>query len=76
VVVPQGAMYVMVRVLVDQFSDIANDVDFANMLLAEEAVFVLPGKVRSTLIYWHCFIGAKCEGLPFLIIIIMILSWV
>eukprot|EP00462_Mataza_sp_D1_P018018 CAMPEP_0175138148 /NCGR_PEP_ID=MMETSP0087-20121206/10189_1 /TAXON_ID=136419 /ORGANISM="Unknown Unknown, Strain D1" /LENGTH=426 /DNA_ID=CAMNT_0016421021 /DNA_START=40 /DNA_END=1320 /DNA_ORIENTATION=- len=44
VIQPQGAMYVMVEVLVDQFKDISSDTDFAQKLLDEEFVFVLPGK--------------------------------
>ena len=48
VVIPQGAMYVMVGVDVetafDPASGMKNDVDFAQKLLLEENVFVLPGK--------------------------------
>jgi tyrosine aminotransferase len=40
---PQGAMYVMVQVLVEKFTDIANDQEFSQKLLDEEMVFVLPG---------------------------------
>eukprot|EP01006_Ploeotia_vitrea_P059791 TRINITY_DN74790_c0_g1_i1.p1 TRINITY_DN74790_c0_g1~~TRINITY_DN74790_c0_g1_i1.p1 ORF type:complete len:421 (+),score=228.41 TRINITY_DN74790_c0_g1_i1:64-1326(+) len=43
VVVPQGAMYVMVGVDTDKFGDIADDVEFSQKLLDEEYVFVLPG---------------------------------
>jgi tyrosine aminotransferase len=43
VIVPQGAMYVMVRVKVDEFKDIPDDAEFTRLLLAEENVFVLPG---------------------------------
>jgi len=43
VVVPQGAMYFMVQVETDQFKDIKDDEDFAQKLLTEELVFVLPG---------------------------------
>jgi len=40
---PGGAMYMMVRVHPEAFKDILDDKEFAQMLLKEEAVFVLPG---------------------------------
>lgn len=40
---PQGAMYVMIGIDVNQFKDIANDRDFAAKLLTEQNVTVLPG---------------------------------
>jgi len=42
VIPPQGAMYIMVRILVEEF-DLSNDEEFASQLLREENVFVLPG---------------------------------
>jgi len=42
---PEGAMYMMVGIEVDQFKDIPNDVIFAQKLLEEELVLVLPGKI-------------------------------
>ena len=45
VIEPQGAMYVMVGIDVERFSGgISNDLEFCELLLQEEAVFVLPGK--------------------------------
>lgn len=45
VVTPQGAMYIMVRIHTDKFSDaISDDMSFTKLLLEEENVFVLPGK--------------------------------
>lgn len=44
IVAPQGAMYGMVEIKVDEFKDITSDVEFANKLLNEQMVFVLPGK--------------------------------
>jgi len=44
---PAGAMYSMVRIQLDRFADIEDDYDFAQKLLLEKAVFVLPGVVRS-----------------------------
>jgi tyrosine aminotransferase len=41
----QGAMYQMVEVEIEKFKDITDDVDFFRKLLAEESVFVLPGKI-------------------------------
>lgn len=42
-ITPQGAMYVMARVCVDELKDIKDDEDFSQKLLDEEMVFVLPG---------------------------------
>lgn len=38
----QGAMYIMVRIRIDEF-DLVNDIEFTQQLLREENVFVLPG---------------------------------
>lgn len=40
---PQGAMYIMVKIDPSVFTDIANDVEFASLLVEEESVVVLPG---------------------------------
>lgn len=43
---PQGAMYLMVQIEVEQFGEeIQNGVDFAKLLLTEENVQVLPGEI-------------------------------
>jgi len=44
IVAPQGAMYGMIQIKVEEFEDIASDVEFANKLLNEQAVFLLPGQ--------------------------------
>lgn len=44
-IVPAGAMYVMVGLEEGAFEGIEDDRDFAQKLLSEEAVFVLPGQV-------------------------------
>ncbi|KAI3651594.1 hypothetical protein MP228_002897 [Amoeboaphelidium protococcarum] len=44
IVQPQGAMYMMIGLNLNQFKDIADDADFAGKLLAEENVVVLPGQ--------------------------------
>lgn len=44
VIEPQGAMYLMVEILFDKLKDISSDTEFAQKLLDEEFVFVLPGK--------------------------------
>jgi len=43
VIVPQGAMYFLVEIEISKFGDILDDEDFAQKLLTEELVFVLPG---------------------------------
>ncbi|RKO96546.1 Tyrosine/nicotianamine aminotransferase [Caulochytrium protostelioides] len=45
---PQGAMYLMLQIDVAQFRDIRDDRDFAEQLVAEEGVLVLPGQC------FHC----------------------
>jgi len=40
---PQGAMYMMVEILIDMFRDISDERDFCQKLLTEEMVSVLPG---------------------------------
>lgn len=40
---PQGAMYLMVEIKPENFKDIKDGMDFAQKLLDEEFVFVLPG---------------------------------
>ncbi|RHZ47465.1 hypothetical protein Glove_579g20 [Diversispora epigaea] len=44
VIIPQGAMYVMVGINIDELKDIKNDVEFSEKLLQEESVMVLPGE--------------------------------
>ena len=43
VIKPEGAMYTMVKINVEEFKDIANDIEFTKMLLDEKNVFALPG---------------------------------
>ncbi|KAF9359950.1 hypothetical protein BGX26_010995 [Mortierella sp. AD094] len=45
VIVPQGAMYVMIAINVQEFKDITNDIIFTEKLLGEESVMCLPGSV-------------------------------
>ncbi|KAF8982023.1 hypothetical protein BGZ46_001924 [Entomortierella lignicola] len=45
VIVPQGAMYVMIAINVAEFKDITNDIVFTEKLLGEESVMCLPGSV-------------------------------
>jgi hypothetical protein len=44
VVVPQGAMYVMLRIKDGAFADLRDDVEFSQRLLQEENIVVLPGQ--------------------------------
>lgn len=43
-ILPQGAMYLMVEILIKDFPAFTDDRDFAKQLLTEELVFVLPGQ--------------------------------
>ncbi|KAF9437945.1 hypothetical protein BGZ76_010488 [Entomortierella beljakovae] len=45
VIVPQGAMYVMIGINIAEFKDIGNDIVFTEKLLGEESVMCLPGSV-------------------------------
>lgn len=46
---PQGAMYLMVEILLNKFPEsIIDDVSFSNLLLKEEAIVVLPGEIFSS----------------------------
>lgn len=45
VIKPSGAMYVMLQIEVDKFKDVKDDLEFAQKLLDEELVFVLPGSI-------------------------------
>jgi tyrosine aminotransferase len=42
---PQGAMYLMVEILIDRLEGITDDVHFCQLLLKEEAVMCLPGTI-------------------------------
>ncbi|KAF0366347.1 tyrosine aminotransferase [Gigaspora margarita] len=57
VIVPQGAMYMMIGINIEEFKGIKDDVEFAAKLLEEESVMCLPGQcfhypnyIRITLI--------------------------
>nr|KAJ3422811.1 hypothetical protein HK105_006249 [Polyrhizophydium stewartii] len=41
---PQGAMYLMVEIKLDEFDGIKDDLDFVEKLVQEESVLCLPGK--------------------------------
>lgn len=43
-VFPQGAMYLMLEIKIDQFKGFKSDVDFVEKLVEEESVFCLPGQ--------------------------------
>ncbi len=45
VIVPQGGMFMMVGINVEEFKDIKNDVEFSEKLVQEESVLSMPGKV-------------------------------
>ncbi|KAL9186669.1 hypothetical protein ACHAXT_005907 [Thalassiosira profunda] len=44
VIFPEGAMYAMVKIDLQQFDDIYDDVSFMRLLLEEENIVVLPGQ--------------------------------
>eukprot|EP00842_Homolaphlyctis_polyrhiza_P002661 jgi/Hompol1/3396/HPOL_003220-RA len=42
---PQGAMYLLLQIKIEEFEGIKNDFEFAEKLIEEEAVFVLAGQI-------------------------------
>ncbi|TMW60612.1 hypothetical protein Poli38472_000654 [Pythium oligandrum] len=63
VVVPQGAMYVMVQVDTAVLTGIKDDFDFTQKLLDEESVFVLPGQCFGMENYFRIVFSAPHEVL-------------
>ncbi|CAL4116174.1 unnamed protein product, partial [Meganyctiphanes norvegica] len=43
-IMPQGAMYMMVRVEMEKFPEFETDMEFVETMISEESVFCLPGK--------------------------------
>ena len=63
VVRPGGAMYVMVGIDVDRLEGITSDVDFAQELLTEECVFVIPGSCFRMDNFFRVVFSAPTEKL-------------
>ena len=51
VVIPRGAMYILIGIKLDKLKNISDDVDFSRKLMREESVIVLPGQ---------CFRAPNC----------------
>lgn len=49
---PSGAMYLMVRLDMDHFPGIKNDMEFSQALIKEKSVFCLPASVSSINAYY------------------------
>ena len=52
----RGAMYLMVKIELDQFHGIKDDIDFARKLLQEQAVLCLPGAIFNMPNYFRAVI--------------------
>ncbi|KAK1948187.1 Tyrosine aminotransferase [Phytophthora citrophthora] len=63
VVVPQGAMYAMVKVQTNVLTKIKDDFDLTQKLLDEESVFVLPGQCFGMTNYFRIVFSAPHEVL-------------
>ena len=63
VIVPQGAMYVMVGIDIELFDTISNDLEFTQTLLDEESVFVIPGSCFKMPNYFRVVFSAPHEKL-------------
>ena len=71
-VMPQGAMYMMVRIDRTRFPGFKSDLQFVERLVAEQSVFCLPGKcfnypnyVRIVLTVPSILLQEACERLEF-----------
>ena len=71
-VMPQGAMYMMVRIDRSRFPGFKSDLQFVERLVAEQSVFCLPGKcfnypnyVRIVLTVPSALLQEACERLNF-----------
>ena len=62
-IVPQGAMYVMIRIDTDQLSNIKDDVEFCQKLLTDQSVFMLPGQCFGMPNYARVVFSAPAEKL-------------
>ena len=53
---PKGAMYLMVKLKIENFNSkyIKDDISFCKLLLNEEAIFVLPGTIFNINNYFRC----------------------
>ncbi|KAL4114962.1 hypothetical protein PRIC2_013858 [Phytophthora ramorum] len=63
VVVPQGAMYAMIKIKTSVLTKITDDFDFTQKLLDEESVFVLPGQCFGMTNYFRIVFSAPQEVL-------------
>lgn len=63
VIVPSGAMYLMFSIQINHFNDIKDDIDFAQKLLSEENVFVLPGTAFNIPYYCRIVFCAPSDKL-------------
>eukprot|EP01116_Phalansterium_solitarium_P010982 TRINITY_DN26592_c0_g1_i1.p1 TRINITY_DN26592_c0_g1~~TRINITY_DN26592_c0_g1_i1.p1 ORF type:complete len:421 (+),score=54.83 TRINITY_DN26592_c0_g1_i1:132-1394(+) len=60
---PMGAMYMMVGIDLEQFVGFADDVEFSRLLMAEESVQVLPGRIFEFPNYFRIVICSPQEQL-------------
>jgi len=63
VVSPGGAMYMMVGLEIEKFQDIQDDVEFAQKLLQEQMVVVLPAKIFKSPLFFRLVICPPMEKL-------------
>ncbi|CAI5745108.1 unnamed protein product [Peronospora destructor] len=63
VVIPQGAMYAMVKVRIDILTKIKDDFGLTQKLLDQESVFVLPGQCFGVTNYFRIVFSAPHEVL-------------
>ena len=52
----RGALYIMVKINLNQLKGIKNDIDFANKLVREQGILVLPGTIFGMPNYFRCVI--------------------
>ena len=61
VIEPTGAMYVMIKVEIQNLEDIKDDADFARKILEEENLFMLPGQCFNMANYVRLVICPPAE---------------
>ena len=53
---PRGALYLMVKIELNELNGIKNDIDFSNKLLREQGILVLPGTIFGLSNYFRCVV--------------------
>lgn len=58
---PQGAMYMMVQIDIDNFPEYEDEMDFVQAMVSEQSVFCLPGKCFEIKNYFRIVITVPSD---------------